>query len=317
MPARGVQRLFSASPAGGVEFGARAARVSHRGGASAVELIEDFAPAFPVALASPSLPRLVPLLNASVRARMSAEKDVKLSVYDDKEDSVNTSLLERTTGPAKDSLPTSIPDKAASLTSAEGVKKIWPGTYNAPSARCRCRRPCSFQVSIAPPLRNVSPRGLACNGFCYLRWLVQTGFTRTSEASAVPSSILVAARRAGRETEQLHPAYRSRSVGADALSTGSHDAEWAYYMCTGSHVLSRRDEVDRGLQMHFIGGTPGLTEISLFTGYIIAIWIALSSSVILQNAWILRTLQVRQILLFRRAVPNRQLLVLLPRTTSR
>ncbi|GAA5965011.1 hypothetical protein JCM8115_005681 [Rhodotorula mucilaginosa] len=58
---------------------------------------------------------------------MSAEKDVKLSVYDDKEDSVNSSLLERTTGPAKDSLPTSIPDKAASLTSADGVKKIWPG----------------------------------------------------------------------------------------------------------------------------------------------------------------------------------------------
>jgi hypothetical protein len=69
---------------------------------------------------------------------MSAEKDVKLSVYDDKEDSVNSSLLERTTGPAKDSLPTSIPDKAASLTSADGVKKIWPGTYNAPRARCKC-----------------------------------------------------------------------------------------------------------------------------------------------------------------------------------
>lgn len=61
---------------------------------------------------------------------MSADKDVKLSVYDDKDDSANTSLLERATGPAKDSLPTSTPDKASSsLTSAEGVKKIWPGAY--------------------------------------------------------------------------------------------------------------------------------------------------------------------------------------------
>ncbi|GAA5992070.1 hypothetical protein JCM10908_000726 [Rhodotorula pacifica] len=59
---------------------------------------------------------------------MSAEKDVKLSVYDDKDDAATTSLLERTTGSAKDSLPTSVPDKASSsLTSAEGVKKIWPG----------------------------------------------------------------------------------------------------------------------------------------------------------------------------------------------
>lgn len=78
---------------------------------------------------------------------MSAEKDIKLSVYDDKEDSVNTSLLERTTGPAKGSLPTSIPDKAASLTSADGVKKIWPGTYNAPSER-RCPD-VLFQVQFA------------------------------------------------------------------------------------------------------------------------------------------------------------------------
>jgi hypothetical protein len=46
---------------------------------------------------------------------------------------------------------------------------------------------------------------------------------------------------------------------------------------------------------------PGVTEVSLFIGYIIAIWIALSSSVILQNAWILRTLQVRQISLLPRS----------------
>lgn len=38
-----------------------------------------------------------------------------------------------------------------------------------------------------------------------------------------------------------------------------------------------------------------LTGILPLAGYIIVIWIALSSSVIMQNAWILRTLQVRQI----------------------
>lgn len=120
--------------------------------------------------------------------------------------------------------------------------------------------------------------------------------------------------RAGRETEHLHPASRSRSVGADALSRGLQDAEWEYCLYARLRGLGRRNGTERGPQTYFIVGTPGLTEISLFTGYIIAIWIALSSSVILQNAWILRTLQVCQILLFRRAEPNRELLVLLPRT---
>lgn len=35
----------------------------------------------------------------------------------------------------------------------------------------------------------------------------------------------------------------------------SHDAEWAYCgMCTVSHVLNRQNEMDRGLQMHFVVG---------------------------------------------------------------
>lgn len=86
---------------------------------------------------------------------------------------------------------------------------------------------------------------------------------------------------------------------------GLHDAEWAYCVCTGSHVLFRVTRWSGDCKCNFRRNSwHGLTEISLLTGYIIAIWIALSSSVILQNAWILRTLQVRQLLLFRRAVPS-------------
>lgn len=62
---------------------------------------------------------------------MSDGKDVKLSVYgEEKDDGADASLLERTSRDAG-SLPTATAqDKpAASLTSAEGVKKIWPGAH--------------------------------------------------------------------------------------------------------------------------------------------------------------------------------------------
>lgn len=62
---------------------------------------------------------------------MSNEKDVKLSVYGaDEKDATSSDAASSLLGKV-DSLPTANPERiATSLTSAEGVKKIWPGEFS-------------------------------------------------------------------------------------------------------------------------------------------------------------------------------------------
>lgn len=68
---------------------------------------------------------------------MSSEKDVKLSIFGADEKDAATSSDAATSLLGKvDSLPTANPERVAtSLTSAEGVKKIWPGELHVPVYR--------------------------------------------------------------------------------------------------------------------------------------------------------------------------------------